>query len=37
MKMETNVVSYTEGTVKSIVVKEGQLVKSGELLIILEE
>jgi pyruvate carboxylase len=33
MKMETSVVSLVEGTVESIAVKEGQIVKSGELLI----
>jgi pyruvate carboxylase len=35
MKMETSVVSLVEGTVESIAVKEGQIVKSGELLITL--
>ena len=35
MKMETSVVSLVEGTVESIAVKEGQMVKSGELLITL--
>lgn len=33
MKMETSIVSLAEGTVDTIVVKEGQIVKSGELLI----
>lgn len=37
MKMETSIVSYVEGTVEAIVIKEGQIVKSGELLIKLAE
>lgn len=36
MKMETHVTTSVEGTVKSIFVKEGQNVESGELLIRLE-
>ena len=36
MKMETNVTTSVEGTVKSIVVKEGQNVETGELLMVLE-
>ncbi|MBV1821779.1 biotin/lipoyl-binding protein, partial [Bacteroidales bacterium MSK.15.36] len=36
MKMETNVTSPVDGTVKSIIVKEGQNVESGELLIRLD-
>lgn len=36
MKMETNIVARTAGTVKSIYVKVGQNVKSGELLVTLE-
>ena len=33
MKMETNIVASTDGTIESIKIKEGQQVKTGELLI----
>jgi pyruvate carboxylase len=36
MKMETQVLSPVNGSVKSIFVKEGQKVESGELLIMLK-
>ena len=36
MKMETNIVSPTDGIVESIVVKDGELVEAGQLLLRLE-
>jgi biotin carboxyl carrier protein len=36
MKMETSVTAMTAGVVDEVCVKEGQLVKSGELLAILK-
>ena len=37
MKMETNILAVKAGKIESILVKETQQVKSGELLIKLEE
>ncbi|MDN5352431.1 MAG: pyruvate carboxylase [Clostridiales bacterium] len=37
MKMETNLVASTDGVVSAVTAKEGQLVKSGELLVRLSE
>ncbi len=36
MKMETNIISTTEGIVDKVFVKEGQQVKAGEMIAVLK-
>ena len=36
MKMETNIISTTDGIVDTVFVKEGQQVKAGEMIAVLK-